>query len=160
MRAKKSGAIAFMGSIAGWEGGPACGLYCAVKFALAGVATSLREEVAPLGIKVVLMEPGYFRTDFLGARKVATKNKIDDYEPILAGMRVAFQAFHNNQPGDPAKGGKFIVDALTRSGEMAGRELPRRLLIGEDAVSFVIGVLDKERKALNEWKDLSVTTNL
>jgi len=161
LRAKKSGTIAFMGSIAGWEGGVACGLYCGVKFAIAGIAESLREEVGAFGIKVTVIEPGYFRTNFLSAgHKVAAKNSIDEYAPILAPLKGAFQAFDHNQPGDPVKGAKLIVEALTGSGAAKGRELPRRLLIGEDAVGFVSGVIEKETKALNEWKDLSVTTNI
>lgn len=160
LRAQKSGTIAFMGSIAGWEGGVACGLYCGVKFAIAGIAESLREEVASLGIKVTVVEPGYFRTSFLSAgHKIAAKNSIADYEKVLAPMKYAFSSFDKNQPGDPVKGAKLIVDALTSSGQAAGRELPRRLLIGEDAVGFVSAVIEKETKTLNEWKDLSVTTN-
>lgn len=160
LRAQKSGTIAFMGSIAGWEGGVICGLYCGVKFAIAGIAQSLREEVGPLGIKVTVVEPGYFRTNFLEAgHKVPAKNTIEDYAPILAPMKGAFQAFNHHQPGDPVKGAKLIVEALTGTGAAEGRELPRRLLIGEDAVGFVSGVIEKETKSLNEWKDLSVTTN-
>ncbi|KAL5375207.1 hypothetical protein DPSP01_011411 [Paraphaeosphaeria sporulosa] len=161
LRAQKSGTIAFMGSIAGWEGGVACGLYCGVKFAVAGIAESLREEVASFGIKVTVVEPGYFRTNFLASgSKFLAKNPIADYEPVLAPIKGAFQAFNGNQPGDPVKGAQLIVEALTGTGRAEGRELPRRLLIGPDAVGFVTGVIEKETKSVEAWKDLSVTTNL
>ncbi|KAJ4357418.1 uncharacterized protein N0V89_001993 [Didymosphaeria variabile] len=161
LRAQKNGTIAFMGSIAGWEGGVACGLYCGVKFAIAGIAQSLREEVASFGIKVTVIEPGYFRTNFLaGDNKFVSKNPIPEYEPVLAPLKGAFQAFNGNQPGDPVKGAALIVEALTGTGRAQGRELPRRLLLGPDAVGFVAGVLEKETKSLEAWKDLSVTTNL
>lgn len=150
-----------MGSIAGWEGGVACGLYCGVKFAVAGIAESLREEVASFGIKVTVVEPGYFRTNFLASgHKVVAKNPIADYEPVLAPLKGAFAAFDGNQPGDPVKGAQLIVEALTGTGRAEGRELPRRLLIGPDAVGFVTGVIEKETKSVEAWKDLSVTTNL
>jgi NAD(P)-dependent dehydrogenase (short-subunit alcohol dehydrogenase family) len=161
MRDQKSGTIAFMGSIAGWEGGVACSLYCGVKFAMAGIAESLREEVASFGIQVTVIEPGYFRTNFLaGGNKVVAKTPIAAYEPVLAPLKGAFAAFDGNQPGDPTKGATLIVEALTGTGRAQGRELPRRLLIGPDAVGFVTGVMEKETKSVEAWKDLSVTTNL
>lgn len=161
MRAQKSGVIGNMGSIAGWEGGAGCGLYCATKFAMVGVSQSLRAEVAHLGIQVVHIEPGYFRTGFLsGNHKVTAEKVIDDLKPAIDPMRGAFQAYDNNQPGDPVKGAKLIVDALTGSGQAKGRTLPSRLPVGADAVVFIGGVLEKEKKSLDEWKDLAATTNV
>ncbi|RAO73525.1 uncharacterized protein BHQ10_009537 [Talaromyces amestolkiae] len=84
MRGQKSGVIANMGSIAGWQGGINCGYYCATKFAIAGISEALRAECEPLGITVTVVEPGYFRTDFLsGGHKVSPKNSIEDYVPII-----------------------------------------------------------------------------
>ncbi len=161
MRAQKSGIIGNMGSIAGWEGGPGCGLYCATKFAMVGVSQSLRAEVAHLNIRVVQIEPGYFRTNFLsGNHKVTAQKVIDDLRPAIDPMRGAFQAYDQNQPGDPVKGAKLIVEALTGSGRAEGRTLPSRLPIGSDAVAFIEGVLEKEKKGLDEWRDLAATTDV
>ena len=161
MRAQKSGVIGNMGSIAGWEGGAGCGLYCATKFAMVGVSQSLRAEVAHLGIQVVHIEPGYFRTNFLsGDHKVKAQKVIDDLRPAIDPMRGAFQAYDKNQPGDPVKGAQLIVEVLTRSGRAKGRSLPARLPVGSDALAFIEGVLEKEKKSLDEWKDLAATTDV
>ncbi|OAG02743.1 uncharacterized protein CC84DRAFT_1261444 [Paraphaeosphaeria sporulosa] len=142
LRAQKSGTIAFMESIAGWEGGAAC-------------------EVASFGIKVTVVEPGYFRTNFLASgSKSLAKNPIADYDFVLATIKGIFQTFNGNQPGDSVKGAQPIVEALNCTGREEGRELPRRWLIGPDAVGFVTGVIEKETKSIEAWKDLSATTNL
>ena len=161
MRQQKSGVVADMGSIAGWEGGAGCGVYCATKFAMVGVSESLREEVKHLGIQVVHIEPGYFRTNFLsGGHKVTAAKVIEDLKPAIDPMRGAFAAFNGNQPGDPVKGAKLIVEALTGTGRAKGRALPPRLAVGKDAVGFITTVLEKEKKSLDEWADLSVTTDV
>jgi hypothetical protein len=115
----------------------------------------------PLGIKVVTIEPGNFRTNFLsGGSKVTAKKEIDDLKPILSPTRNFFSTYDHNQPGDPAKGARLIVEALTGTKRCAGRTLPQRLAIGPDAITFKERVLEKEKRALDEWRDLSVTTNI
>lgn len=161
MRKQKSGIIANMGSIAGWDGYINTGIYCAAKFALAGISKSLREEVKSFGIQVVIIEPGYFRTNFLsGGHKISAKKVIEEMRPVIDPMREMFTAYDRQQPGDPVKGGKLIVDALTLSGPFAGRILPPRLAIGSDATAFIDGVLEKEKKSLDEWKEVSNTTDI
>ena len=79
MRAQRKGVIANMGSVGGWEGTAACGLYSAAKFAMAGISQSLGAEVAHLGIQVVLIEPGYFCTSCLSpGHKITTARMIPD----------------------------------------------------------------------------------
>ncbi|OKL58024.1 hypothetical protein UA08_06763 [Talaromyces atroroseus] len=161
MRAKKSGTIANMGSIAGWRGGINCGLYCSTKFALAGITEALKKEVQPLGISVVLIEPGYFRTDFLsGGHKVTPKKTIEDLVPVIKPLKDMFSMYDHKQPGDPVKGAQLIVEALTGTGRCAGRQLPDRLAIGSDAVAMISGVLEHKKKELDDWKDLAVTTDI
>ena len=160
MRAQKSGVIGNMGSGLGWKGHIGCGWYSATKFAMAGLSESLRDEVAHLGIQVVLIEPGHFRTNFLSAgHRVKAKSIIDDLKPALDPLRGIFNAYDQHQPGDPVKGGKFIVDALAGRGESKGKTLPVRLAVGTDAVTIVESVLDQSKKNLDEWKKLSVTTD-
>ncbi|KAL8915289.1 MAG: hypothetical protein Q9172_006907 [Xanthocarpia lactea] len=160
MRARRSGVIANLGSIGGWVGSPAAGLYCATKAAVAVFTESLRKEVAELGIEVTVIEPGYFRTNFLSpGHRSRAANTISDYEPVLNGPMGALSAKDRKQPGDPVKGAKIIVEALTKSGRCQGRRLPPRLALGNDAVKYIAAVMDTNRKNLDEWKDLTSTTD-
>ena len=160
MRAQKSGIIGNMGSGLGWKGTIGCGWYCATKFAMAGLSESLRDEVAHLGIQVVLIEPGHFRTSFLSAgHRVKAVGVIDDLKPAVDPLRGVFNAYDQHQPGDPVKGAALIVDALTGRGRCKGKTLPPRLAVGSDAVALVNGVLAQSKKDLDQWTELSVTTD-
>lgn len=161
MRKQKSGVIANMGSIAGWEGDIGYGLYTAAKFALAGITESLREEVKHLGIQVTIIEPGYFRTNFLsGGHRITAQKVIDDLKPVMDPLRKTFDSYDRKQPGDPVKGAKLIVDALTGSGTCTDRILPVRLALGRDAVEIMNRVLEREKKTLDEWEELSKSTDI
>lgn len=161
MRRQKSGIIANMGSIAGWHGGINFGYYCATKFALAGITEALRAECELLGITVTVIEPGYFRTDFLsGGHKVSPKNSIEGYVPVIKPYKDMFSTYDDMQPGDPAKGARLIAEALTGTGRCSGRRPPVRLAIGSDAVAMIGGVLEESKKDLEAWKDLAVTTDI
>jgi NAD(P)-dependent dehydrogenase (short-subunit alcohol dehydrogenase family) len=161
MRAAKSGVVAFVGSIGGWGGMVNGGLYCSTKCTLLALAEALKLEVAHLGIDVTLIEPGYFRTNFLsGGHKVSPAKRIDDLKPVIEPVQKALLAYDRKQPGDPEKGAKLIVEALTRSGRCSGRgTLPLRLLMGTDAVKYVTGVMDKQRKEMEEWMELTISTD-
>ncbi|RDW77990.1 hypothetical protein BP5796_05842 [Coleophoma crateriformis] len=161
MRAQRSGVIANMGSIAGWTGIVGAGHYCASKFALVAISDTLRKEVNHLNIKVTIIEPGYFRTNFLtpgGARTTAAK-VIDDLKPVMDPLRAMLDAVDQKQPGDAKKGAQLIVEALTGTGRCAGKELPSRLLLGKDAVQLCSGVVEDWRKDIEEWKELSSSTD-
>ncbi|KUL84848.1 hypothetical protein ZTR_08238 [Talaromyces verruculosus] len=161
MRDQKSGVIANMGSIAGGHGGINCGYYCATKFALAGITEALRAECEPLGITVTVIEPGYFRTDFLsGEHKVSHNNSIEDYVTVIKPYKDMFSTYDHIQPGDPAMGAQLIVEALAGTCRCSGKGLPLRLAIGSDAVSVIGGVLEESKKSLEAWKDLAVTTDI
>ncbi|KAI4220623.1 MAG: hypothetical protein LQ349_008041 [Xanthoria aureola] len=160
MRARRSGVIANLGSIGGWLGVPAAGLYCASKAAITVFTESLRKEVQSLGIEVTTIEPGYFRTNFLSSgHKSRAANVIADYESSIKDNMARLAAYDRKQPGDPAKGAQIIVEALTKTGRCQGRELPPRLALGNDAVSYIAGVIDANRKDLDQWKDLTSTTD-
>ncbi|KAL4934620.1 SDR family oxidoreductase [Aspergillus undulatus] len=160
MRARKSGVVANIGSIGGWFGGPATGLYCASKAAVAVYTESLRHELASLGIEVTCIEPGYFRTNFLvGGHKVVAKNRIEDLHLGTKGYREALKAYNLHQPGDPAKGAQVIVEALTKSGRCEGRSLPPRLALGLDAIIAIGGSLEREREMLDSWGEVIGSTD-
>ena len=116
MRQQRSGVIAHFGSIASWRGVPGCPIYAGTKWAVTGLTESLRQEVAPFGIEVCVVEPGYFRTGFLniGARML-TKARIQDYEDTVVGnARKAFNERDNKQLGHVEKGCKVLFEVLTK----------------------------------------------
>lgn len=158
MRAQRSGVIAHFGSLGSWRGVPAGGIYCSTKWAISGLTESLRLEVAPFGIKVCCVEPGYFRTGFLnpGARTFAKKS-IKDYDETLVGqVKKMFNERDNKQLGDTAKGCKVMFDVFTQKD---GKEIPERLPLGSDVFEGIGGKLTDTRKLLDEWKDVIVSTD-
>ncbi|KAF1325861.1 Dehydrogenase, partial [Globisporangium splendens] len=159
MRKQKSGVVANIGSIGGWKGFPGSGLYCASKFAVACISESLRAEVSHLGIDVTVIEPGYFRTSLLGAGSFSAKKHIADLDPVTAPAKALLASVNGKQSGDPVKGAKVIVEALTKSGRCAGRVLPARLVLGKDAVAFETSVLELRQQELSEWSDIAASTD-
>jgi NAD(P)-dependent dehydrogenase (short-subunit alcohol dehydrogenase family) len=161
MRAQRSGVIALFGSLGSWRGGPAFGLYAATKWACSGLAESLRPEVAPFGIDACVIEPGYFRSGFLnpGAR-IRSLQRIQEYEDSAAGqVRKLLDKTDNLQPGDVSKGAAVIVDVLSRTGIAEGKEIPVRLVLGSDCQTVIRGKLEETAKLLDEWKDVSYSTD-
>ncbi|KAL8680155.1 MAG: hypothetical protein Q9224_000374 [Gallowayella concinna] len=160
MRARRSGVVANLGSIGGWAGVPAAGLYCATKAAVTVFSESLRKEVEGFGIHVTAIEPGYFRTNFLSSgHKSRAANVIGEYEPAIKDAMAGLAAYDSKQPGDPVKGAQIIVEALTMTGRCRDRQLPPRLALGNDAVKYIAGVMDANRETLDGWKDLTSTTD-
>ena len=158
MRQQRSGVIAQFGSIGSWHGTPGGGIYCGTKWAISGITESLRAEVAPFGIDVVVIEPGYFRTGFLnpGAR-MQTAARIKDYDDTAVGqVRALFEERNNKQLGDIEKGCKVLFEVLTKKG---GREIPMRLALGSDAIASITGKCDETKELLGEWKSVSETTD-
>ncbi|TMW67877.1 hypothetical protein Poli38472_007549 [Pythium oligandrum] len=152
MREQRSGVIANIGSTAGYMASPIFGIYCATKFALAGLTQSLRQEVAEFGIKVTAIELSSFDTGGASAMKPLA-NPIAEYEPakkaVLEGMAGILA------PGDATKGAQAIVEAITQSGRCEGRELPSRLPLGAHNYEIIQGVLDNAKKELDAWVDFT-----
>jgi NAD(P)-dependent dehydrogenase (short-subunit alcohol dehydrogenase family) len=161
MRSQRSGVVALFGSLGSWRGGPAFGLYAATKWACSGLAESLRPEVAPFGIDACVIEPGYFRSGFLnpGAR-IQSLQRIQEYEDSAAGqVRKMLDKTDNLQLGDVSKGAAVIVDVLSRTGIAAGKDIPVRLVLGSDCQTAIRGKLEATAKLLDEWKDVSYSTD-
>lgn len=153
MRARRRGTILNVSSIAGRLAAPGSGYYAASKFAMEGMSDALRKELAPLGIRVTIVEPGAFRTDFAGRSLQQSKIRIDDYAATAGPRRKENDKTHGTQPGDPARAASALLDLVTRS------ELPAHLLMGSDAVRIVAGELDTQRREIDAWKDLSTTSD-
>ncbi|NIH77474.1 SDR family NAD(P)-dependent oxidoreductase [Amycolatopsis viridis] len=112
MRARRSGHIVQLSSVGGVVGNPGHTAYATSKFALEGMSEALAGEVAPLGIRVTIVEPGPFRTDFAG-RSMRYADPIDDYAGTPAGaLRARFAEQDGKQPNDPARAAEAIIRAV------------------------------------------------
>jgi len=142
MRSQGYGHILQLTSIGGLAAFQGFGPYCASKFALEGWSEALREEVKPLGIKVTIVEPGAFRTEFAGSKNMRPAQRIDAYRAIIAPVEAYLYGSDGKQPGDPRKAATAMI-AVVESAEP-----PLRLLLGSDAI------------ALWEKKQAALTTEL
>jgi NAD(P)-dependent dehydrogenase (short-subunit alcohol dehydrogenase family) len=127
MRIRRSGCIVNVSSLAGIRGMPALGQYCATKFAVEGLSEALRRELEPLGIKVMVVEPSGFRTDWAGRSAHESAHQIDDYMATAGNVRTQVRAASGKQPGDPVRAVKAIIKAV------ASGVPPHHLLLGNDA---------------------------
>lgn len=153
MRARRSGAIVQMSSMGGQLAFPGFGSYCAAKFALEGFSEALAGEVAPFGIKVLIVEPGAFRTGFGGTR-MRRSQEIKDYSTSVGGTRELVDNMDQTQPGDPTKAARAILTALD------AQETPLRLPLGADAVENIRNKLDSARAEMDRWEAVSLDTVL
>ena len=153
MRDQKSGMIINFSSAAALHGSPASSFYAATKVAVEIMSRGLQSEVEPLGIKVMVVEPGPFRTNFFGSSLKGAPMTISDYKNT-AWPRYPENAVNQaDQPGDPAKAGKLLFDVVRSENP------PFRLLLGKMVVDFALNEYNERIKELNQWKKLSVTAD-
>lgn len=153
MRARRRGTIVNLSSIAARNPGPGSAYYAATKCAVEGLSGGLRKEVGPLGIKVIVVEPGEFRTDFSGRSLLQSHVAIADYAETAGRRRIENDRTHGHQRGDPARGAKVIIKAVEAA------DAPHLLLLGSDAIQVVGAALDADRAVLEAWKTTSLTTD-
>ncbi|TIP73966.1 MAG: SDR family NAD(P)-dependent oxidoreductase, partial [Mesorhizobium sp.] len=111
MRSRRSGRILNISSIGGYRGAAGFGVYSSTKFAVEGLSEALHAELAPLGIHVTVVEPGYFRTDFLDASSLSVSpNGIADYNGTAGAVRTRAVDLNHGQPGDPDRLARVLVD--------------------------------------------------
>jgi NAD(P)-dependent dehydrogenase (short-subunit alcohol dehydrogenase family) len=139
MRKRRSGCIVNVSSLAGIRGMPALGQYCATKFAVEGLSEALRQEVAELGISVMVVEPSGFRTDWAGRSAHESAHQIDDYVATAGNVRSKIRAASGKQPGDPVRAVKALLEAV-ESGQP-----PHHLLLGNDAFDGAMAKLGELR---------------
>ena len=125
MRAQKSGTIVNISSMGGVCGFPGIGYYNATKFAVEGLSEAMAKELAPLGVKVLIVEPGPFRTDWAGRSLKTPKNAIDAYAETAVARRNATQAYSGTQAGDPVRGVRAIIRRWRRNTRRCGWCLAR-----------------------------------
>jgi NAD(P)-dependent dehydrogenase (short-subunit alcohol dehydrogenase family) len=154
LRAQRSGHVINISSVGGLVGSPGWGIYGATKFAMEGFTEALSQELAPLGVRVTLVEPGYFRTDFLDASSLRTEGLvIDDYDQTAGAMRRTAVDVNHAQPGDPVKAASAIVDIAEVP------DPPLRLLLGADSVTGVENKLRQVAADIDAWRALSISTD-
>jgi NAD(P)-dependent dehydrogenase (short-subunit alcohol dehydrogenase family) len=153
LRKQGSGTIVQISSMGGQLSMPGFGAYCAAKFALEGLSEALAAEVAPFGVRVLIVEPGAFRTEFGGSRLHRSRT-IDAYAVSTGATRAAVDGMDGSQPGDPAKAARAIAEMLDRP------EPPLRLALGSDAVDAIAAHHEFVHAELVKWERLSRSTDL
>lgn len=153
MRKKKSGAIINISSIAAVRTGAASGFYASSKAALELMSEGLAAEVKPLGIKVMIVEPGSFRTHFYDTSLKGSKMIIDAYKNTAWTRSVENTVNKQNQPGDPNKVGNVIIETIEKE------NYPQRLLLGSDAVKIVKSTFEQRLNEISLWEDESIKTD-
>ena len=153
MRERHSGLIINIASIAAEKAAPGSGYYAASKAALARVSDALRKEVKPLGIDVLLVEPGAFRTNFFTTSLRDSTNQIKDYDETAGKRRKVNQIGMPQVNGDPELAGGMIAEIAKRD------DRPDYLLLGSDAVDFVTHIWEKRRREIDQWHDFSIKSD-
>jgi NAD(P)-dependent dehydrogenase (short-subunit alcohol dehydrogenase family) len=153
MRAQRRGAIVNISSTAGRRSNPGSGYYSATKFAVAGMSDALRKEVAPLGIKVVVVEPSGFRTDFAGRSLHESRTRIDDYEATAGRRRKEHDRSHGRQAGDPVRAAHAIIKVVESD------HPPERLALGRDAVNRIRDHLKAHLEELETWAETGISAD-
>lgn len=150
MRKQRSGHILNVSSIGGIIGYPALSFYNATKFAVAGLSESLAKETAHIGIKVTIVCPSGFRTDWAGRSANDDEIKIEDYKDTAGANKNNIRGYSGKQAGDPVRAANAII-RMTES-----KEPPLYLLLGAAAYNNAKKKFDEMDKLIDEWKDVSV----
>ena len=154
LREQRSGHIVNISSIAGFSAPPGTGFYAAAKYALEGMSLSLRQELAPLGINVTLVEPGALRTDFLDERSMRyAVRQIVDYDITAGEARRKAPQLTGKQRGDPDRCAAAILQAIDAP------EPPIHLFLGSDALRRARSRVEQLTGQLALWQDLSNSSN-
>lgn len=155
MRKQQSGHIFNLSSIGGFNGlFPGFGIYCASKFAVEGLSESLTEEVKPFGIKVTVVSPGYFRTNFLNSTSLSVSaNRINDYVRVREVHAMHEQEINGNQPGDPDKAAGVMIAVAEQ------QEPLLHLFLGKDAYQLADAKIELVKKDMEQIRSLATATD-
>ncbi|NQD91453.1 SDR family NAD(P)-dependent oxidoreductase [Pseudomonas sp. CrR25] len=154
MRRQRSGHIINISSIGGYQAYMGWGVYGSTKFAVEGITEALHQEIAPLGIHATVVEPGFFRTDFLDEQSlVKTALELPDYDETVGAMRRFAKDYNHAQPGDPVKFAEAMLALVSAP------QPPLRLALGSDTIARIE---EKNRFVANElaeWQELALSTD-
>ncbi|MBB4188313.1 oxidoreductase [Sinorhizobium terangae] len=149
MRRRRSGTIVNISSVGGLRSVPSLSFYAASKFAVEALSEGLSKETEPLGIKVLIVEPGPFRTDWAGRSAGEATVSINDYEDTAGAVWRRIRGYSGKQPGDPDRAARAIVMAVNAA------EPPLRLLLGREALAGARAKLDALRKDFDAWAEVT-----
>jgi NAD(P)-dependent dehydrogenase (short-subunit alcohol dehydrogenase family) len=153
MRKAKSGHVVNIGSVGGLLARAGTGIYAATKFALEGISEGLYHELKPLGIKVTVVEPGPFRTDFAGRSLNTAAAEIDDYAQTAGAWRTELRGKHGTQQGDPDKAADAIIDVINDA------EPPLHFVLGGPAIERAEEKLHNILGEIDRWRAISTATD-
>jgi short-subunit dehydrogenase len=153
MRERRSGHIFAVSSMGGLMSVPGLSYYCGSKYAVVGMMESLAKEVAGLGVRVTVIEPGSFRTSWAGRSMVRSERSIADYDELFAPIREARQAASGNQLGDPGKAAEAVLEVLD------AEKPPVHLVLGSDALRLVANGRAAVSADIEAWEELSRSTD-
>src|SRR4051794_27206835 len=153
MRARRRGHIINISSVGGLVGNPGSGYYAATKFAVEGFSEALAKEVAPLGLRVTLIEPGPFRTDWAGRSLRQTRNWIEDYAPTSGQRRRGISGYSGQQPGDPVRAAEAIIQVAQ------AERPPLHLVLGRLGLQTVRGKLAELNGDLETWESVTLAAD-
>ncbi len=153
MRARKHGHIVNLSSIGGLVGNPGTGYYCATKFAVEGLSQSLANEARHLGIRVTIVEPKPFRTDFQGRSMTIPKVTLAEYAETAGARREQLRKSRGHQPGDPHRAADAIIKAVESD------DPPLHLLLGKFALDRARDTLTKRLRIFDEWEAVTLSAD-
>ncbi|KIF61644.1 oxidoreductase [Pseudomonas fluorescens] len=154
MRAQRSGRVINISSIGGYQAYVGWGVYGSTKFAVEGISEALHQELAPLGIHATVVEPGFFRTDFLDEQSlIKTALVLPDYDETVGKMRTFAEAANHAQPGDPLKFAEAMLALVNAPNP------PQRLALGSDTVARIEAKNRLVAQELAEWSELALSTD-
>ena len=153
MRQRRRGCIVNISSIGGLVGFPSVGYYNATKFAVEGLSEALAKEVAPLGIKVMVVEPGPFRTDWAGRSIKQSSKQIPEYAETAGGFRQRITSGSGKQAGDPVRACEAIIQAVE------SHKTPLHFVLGRQALDTARAKIDLLRRDLDSWEEISLGTD-
>ena len=150
MRARRTGYIVNISSMAGLVANPGTGYYSASKFALEGLTEALSRELTSFGLRVSLIEPGPFRTDWAGRSMKQVSKPIDAYADSVGQRRAFIVSMHGRMPGDPRRAAEAIVSLEKLASP------PLRLLLGKPVLDVMRGKLREMEQTLGEWESVTL----
>jgi len=153
MRARRTGTVVNIASVGGIIGFPGSGYYAATKFAVEGLSESLAREVEPLGIHVLLVEPGPFRTDWAGRSLKQSPIFISDYEPTSGRRRREIAGYSGTQPGDPARAAEAVIKVVQSA------KPPSHLVLGREGLENVERQLRSMLADCESWRPTSLSAD-